>query len=106
MDREHPVTAACTLRILRRHRGVAEWVALHGSEIPPGAHTPKAMLRHFRAQLDARGERGVLNLLRNFALLPHNPFEPERRRLPRPEIVAIGSLALLLAGAVVWFNKS
>ena len=104
MNREKAVTAADMLRILQRRRGVAEWVGLHGSEIPPGTLTPKAMLQQFRAQLDARDERGLFNLLRNFALRPRNPFEPAKRRLPKSEIVAIGSLALLLAGAIVWFN--
>ncbi len=37
----------------------------------------------FRAKLRARGDRGVLNLLKNLLLEPRNPFEPEKRRLPK-----------------------
>jgi hypothetical protein len=106
MDCKHTVTAREMRRILLRRKGVSEWVARHGSEIPPGVHTSQAMLRQFRAQLDARRERGIVNLSSNTVLLPRNPFEPTRRRLPKPEIAAIGSLALLLAGAVIWFNQS
>jgi hypothetical protein len=43
-------------------------------------------------------------MIRNRVLEPRNPFEPSRRRLPKREIVAVGSLAALLLGAVVWFN--
>lgn len=91
------------LRARRRGRR-RSWLDRLGSDIPPGADTKEEMLAVFRAKLGARGDRGVLNLLKNLLLEPRNPFEPEKRRLPKREIVAVGGLVAVLLGAVLWFN--
>jgi hypothetical protein len=70
----------------------------------PGPHTAEAMLTAFRTKLDARGERGIVNLLKNLVLEPRNPFEPNRRRAPRREVVAASALVAVLIVAVLWFN--
>ena len=91
------------LRARRRGRR-GQWIDVVGSDNTPGAHTQADMREAFRAKLRARGDRGILNLLKNLVLEPRNPFEPSRRRLPRREVVAVGALAAGLIGAVVWFN--
>jgi hypothetical protein len=87
---------------LRRHG--ASWVEILGSEIPPGSHTKNEMLELLREKLRARGDRGFGNLVKNLVLEPCNPFEPGRRRLPKREVVAVGSLLAILFGALIWFN--
>jgi hypothetical protein len=59
----------------------------------------------FRTELRKPGDRGVLNLIRNLLLERQNPFEPHRRRPPRREVVAVGTLIAVLFGAVLWFNS-
>jgi hypothetical protein len=100
------VTASGMHQILRKrlHKRGSGWMGILGTEIPPGAHTKSKSLELLREKLRARGDLGVSNMIRNRVLEPRNPFEPSRRRLPKREIVAVGSLAALLLGAVVWFN--
>ena len=100
------VTAGEMRQILRqrRHKHSTTWVEIVGSEVPPGTHTKNEMLKLLRAKLRARGDRGVGNLIKNLVLEPRNPFEPDRRRLPKREVVAVGSLLAILFGALVWFN--
>ena len=93
-------------RVLRkrlRERSAA-WGEILGSEIPPGSHTKNEMLDLLRPKLEARGDRGVTNLVKNLLLEPRNPFEPDKRRLPKREVVAVSSLLAILCGALVWFN--
>src|SRR5215470_16781948 len=87
---------------LRNQRG--RWIEVVGGEIPPGTHTKYEMVELLREKLRGRGDRGVGNLIKNLVLEPRNPFEPERRRLPKREVVAVGSLLAILFGALVWFN--
>ncbi len=90
-------TAEEMRKVLRRRR--------RGSiQTAPGPHTTEEMLAAFRRKLDARGERGIVNLFKNLALEPRNPFEPSRSRAPRREVVAVGALVAVLIGAVLWFN--
>jgi ferric-dicitrate binding protein FerR (iron transport regulator) len=49
-------------------------------------------------------DEGVRNLAADIALLPRNPFEPERRRSPKREVLTIALLLLLLLAAAIWFN--
>ncbi len=106
MNQPRLVTAEVMRQVLRaRRRGRREaWLRVVGSDIPPGLHTRKEMLDAFRAKLRARGDRGVLNLIKNLLLEPRNPFEPRKRRLPRREVVAVAGLFAVLFGAVLWFN--
>jgi hypothetical protein len=93
-------------RVLRkrlRERSAA-LVEILGSEIPPGSHTKNEMLKLLRAKLRARGDRGVANLVKNLVLDPRNPFEPDKRRLPKREVVAVSSLLAILCVSLVWFN--
>ena len=100
------ITAGEMRRILRKwpHRRGSGWTDILGSEIPPGVHTKQEMLELLREKLRARGDLGMGNLVKNLVLEPRNPLEPARRRLPKREVVAVGSLAALLLGALVWFN--
>jgi hypothetical protein len=70
----------------------------------PGRHTTEEMLAAFRNRLDSRGERGIVNLLKNLVLEPRNPFEPTRPRAPRREVAAVGALVAVLIAAMFWFN--
>jgi hypothetical protein len=101
-----PVTAGDMLRVLRKRlrRRRTTWIELLGSEIPPGSHAKSEMLDLLREKLRARGDRGVVDLFKNLVLEPRNPFEPQRSRPPKREVVAMGSLLAILFGAVVWFN--
>ena len=100
------MTAGEMRRILRKrlHRRGCGWTEILGSAIPPGAHTKEEMLEPLREKLRARGDLGVGNLVKNLVLELRNPFEPTRRRLPKREVVAVGSLVAMLFGALVWFN--
>ena len=70
--------------------------------MPPLARvTREDMLKLLRGR---RGDQGVRNLAADIALLPRNPFEPERRRSPKREVVTIALLLLLLLAAGIWFN--
>ncbi len=106
MNRQTLATAEEMRQLLRaRRRGQRRsWLDALGSDIPPGAHTKEEMLAAFRTKFRARGDRGVLNLIKNLLLEPQNPFEPEKQRLPKREIVAVGALVAVLVGAVLWFN--
>ena len=106
MSRQTLATAAEMRQVLqaRRRRRQRPWLDVLGSDIPPSVHTKEQRLAAFRAKFRARGDRGVLNLIKNLLLEPRNPFEPARRRLPKREIVAVGALVVVLVGAVVWFN--
>ena len=99
-------TASGMHRILRKrlHKRGRGWTEILGSEIPAGPHTKEEMLALLREKLRARGDLGVGNAVKNLVLEPRNPFEPGRRRLPKREVVAVGSLAAILFGALVWFN--
>jgi hypothetical protein len=100
------VTAGEMHRILRKrqHKRGSGWRGVLGSEIPPGAHSKKDMLELLYEKLRARRDLGVWNLIKNLLLEPRNPFEPARRRLPKREVVAVGSLVAMLMAAFVWFN--
>jgi len=100
------ITAGEMRRILRKRlpRRGSGWTDIVGSAIPPGTHTKTEMLELLREKLRARGDLGVGNLVKNLVLEPRNPFEPARRRLPKREVVAVGSLVAMLFGALVWFN--
>ena len=87
---------------LRKQGG--KWIEVVGSEMPPGTHTKHEMVELLREKLRARGDHGVGNLVKNLVLEPRNPFEPDRRRLPKREVVTVGSLMAILFGALVWFN--
>jgi hypothetical protein len=87
---------------LRKQGG--KWIEVVGSEIPPGSHTKYEMGELLREKLRARGDRGIGSLVENLVLEPRNPFEPDRRRLPKREVVAVGSLIAILFAALVWFN--
>ncbi len=62
--------------------------------------TREDMLKLLRRHSD----EGVRNLVADIALLPRNPFEPQRRRSPKRAVVTIAMLLLLLVAAVIWFN--
>lgn len=97
MEGAAPATAEEMRKVLRgRRRGSVQTA--------PGPHTTEEMLAAFRSKLDARGERGIVNLFKNLVLEPRNPFEPNRPRAPRREVVAVGALVAVLIVAVVWFN--
>jgi hypothetical protein len=106
MNRQTLATAEEMRQLLRAQRRGRRrsWLGVLGSDIPPGVHTREEMLAAFRTKLRARGDHGVLNLIRNLLLEPRNPFEPGRRRLPKREIVAVAALVAVLFGAVLWFN--
>ena len=101
-----PYTTTDMHRILRKrtYRGTRGWGAILGSDISPGRHTTKEMRAILRQKLSGQGDRGVVNLLKNWILEPRNPFEPTRRRLPKREVVSVGSLIAALLGAIAWFN--
>jgi hypothetical protein len=66
-------------------------------------HTRDEMLKALRAKLARRGH-GIVHLVKDFVLLPQNPFDLNRRRAPRREVVTVGALILLLISAIVIFN--
>jgi len=87
---------------LRKHHSA--WAEILGSEIPPGQHTKPEMVGLLREKLQARGNHGVGNVIKNLLLEPRNPFEAGRRRRPKREVVAVGALLAVLIASVVWFN--
>src|SRR5579859_2061217 len=100
------VTAGDMRQVLRmrlRKQG-GGWIEILGNGIPPGTHAKYEMVELLREKLRARGDRGVGNLVKNLVFEPRNPFEPDRRRLPKREVVAVGSLIAMLFAALVWFN--
>jgi hypothetical protein len=106
MVRSTLVTAKEARRALRRrlHKNSTAWVEVLGSEIPPGPHTKNEMLELLRAKLQVHGDRGIANLVKNLLLEARNPFELDKRRLPKREVVAVSSLLAILCAALVWFN--
>lgn len=100
------VTGGGMRQVLRQrlHKRGGRWIEVLGSEIPPGTHTKYEMVELLRGKLRARGDHGVGNLVKSLVLEPRNPFEPDRRRLPKREAVAVGALIAMLFGALVWFN--
>jgi hypothetical protein len=100
------VTAGDMRQVLRKRlrKQGGTWIEGLGSEIPPGTHTKYEMVELLREKLRARGDCGVGSLVKNLVLEPRNPFEPGRRRLPKREVVAVGSLLAILLGALGWFN--
>src|SRR5262245_53252191 len=103
---ETMVTADQMDRVLRRrlHTHNRAWVKILGSEIPPGMQRKDAMLELLREKLRARGDRGIANLVKNLVFEPGNPFQPDKRRRLKREVVAMGSLLAVLLGALVCFN--
>jgi hypothetical protein len=91
------------LRERLRGRKARLWDAPAAGE-QPGPHSRIEILGKFRAKQKARQDLGIINPLKNWLFEPASPFDPERRRLPRREVVAVGCLAILLLGAVCWFN--
>lgn len=101
-----PATADAMREVLRKrvHKRRTAWIEILGSEIPPGAHTKLEMMGLLREKLQAPGNRGVGNLIKDVLLEQRNPFEPGKRRLPKRELVAVGALLAILLAAMVWFN--
>jgi hypothetical protein len=58
----------------------------------------------FRAARRNRSDIGVVNHVRNLFLEPRNPFEPQRIRKPKMEVVVFGTLLALVVIAVLAFN--
>jgi hypothetical protein len=106
MTSSTPVTANAMREVLRKrtHKRQTAWIAILGSDIPPGVHTKLEMVGPLREKLETRGNRGVGNLIKNVLLEQRNPFEPGRRRLPKREVVGVGALLVILFAAMVWFN--
>ncbi len=105
MNQVRVLTTEDMRRLLReRRRGGEPWRKLLGHDIPPGSCTKREMADAFRSKLRARGDRGLLNLLKNAVLEPRNPFEPDRRRRPKREVVTLALLFAILLGTVCWFN--
>jgi hypothetical protein len=100
------ITPSEMRRVLRKRlrKQGGRWIEVLGSEVPPGTHTKNEMVELLRKKLRRRGDHGVENLIKNLVLEPRNPFEPEKRRLPKREVVSVGSLLAILFGALVWFN--
>lgn len=101
-----PVTANEMRHVLRKrlHKHPTAWMEILGGEIPPGSYTKLEMVGLLREKLQARGDRGIGNLIKSLLLEQRNPFEPARRRLPKREVVAVGTLLGVLFAAVIWFN--
>ena len=57
-----------------------------------------------RARLQRCPELGLGNLFVYVLLEPPNPFEPDKRRLPRKAFVVVAVSLLALAGVFVCFN--
>lgn len=57
-----------------------------------------------RKYLKTRPEIGFGNLIVNTVLEPSNPFEPDKRRLPRKAFVLVAFSLLALVGVFVGFN--
>ncbi|HLY61339.1 MAG TPA: hypothetical protein VKV95_11365 [Terriglobia bacterium] len=57
-----------------------------------------------RKHLKRRTEIGFGNLIVNTVLEPPNPFEPDKRRLPRKAFVLVALSLLALVGVFVGFN--
>jgi len=106
MTPANPVTANAMREVLRKrlHKRQAAWIEILGSGIPHGSHTKPEMVGLLREKLQAHGNRGVGNQIKNLLLEQRNPFEPGRRRLPKREVVAVGALLAILLAALVWFN--
>ena len=106
MTPPNPVTANAMREVLRKrlHKRQAAWIEILGSGIPHGSHTKPEMVGLLREKLQAHGNRGVGNLVKNLLLEQRNPFEPGRRRLPKRELVAVGALLAILLASMVWFN--
>ena len=106
MTRSTLVTANEMRQVLRKRlrKHHSAWAEILGSEIPPGPHTKLEMVELLREKLQACGNRGIGNVIKNLLFEPRNPFEPGRRRLPKREVVAVGTLLAILFAAVVWFN--
>jgi hypothetical protein len=58
----------------------------------------------FRAARGNRSDIGITNHLQNLFLEPRNPFEPQRIRKPKMEVVVFGTLLTLVVVAVLAFN--
>ena len=58
----------------------------------------------FRAARGNRSDIGITNHLLNLFLEPRNPFEPQRIRKPKMEVVVFGTLLALVVIAVLAFN--
>ena len=54
--------------------------------------------------LKGRPELGLAKAILGIALEPPNPFEPQRRRLPRKAFLLAAFWLLALAGVFIYFN--
>ena len=97
-------TSAAEMRakLLARLRGrrapLAGESGVEGNDKP---YSRCSMLDGLRSKIRRTGEDGISNLFGNAALEPRNPFEPNRRRTPKREIVAaVIEFVILFA---VWF---
>jgi len=66
--------------------------------------TLQEMDAEFRAARQKRSDIGLTNHVLNLFLEPRNPFEPQRIRKPKMEIVVFGTLLTLVVIAVLAFN--
>ena len=65
---------------------------------------PHEMHALLTKNLDDRRDIGVLKGILDLLLEPCNPFEPEKRRLPKKSIAFTAFMALLMLLAFVAFN--
>ena len=106
MTRSTHMTASVMRELLRsgRRRRQAVLTEILEGGIPQGSHTPREMVTLLREKLQARGDRGGCNLVKNLLLEPRNPLEPGRHRRPKREVMAVGTLLGMLLAALIWFN--
>ena len=66
--------------------------------------TAAKVLTAFEARMEHRPDLGVMNRALNVFLEPQNPFEPDRTRKPKREVVIFGMLFAVVAAAFLLFN--
>jgi hypothetical protein len=66
--------------------------------------TPSEVHSLVRDHLRRCPELGLGKAIVDLVLAPPNPFEPDRRRLPRKAFVLVAFSLLTLAGVFVYFN--
>ena len=66
--------------------------------------TTAEVLARFEASMERRADVGLLNRAANLLLESRNPFEPDRRRKPKMEMVVFGTLFALVMAALLVFN--
>jgi len=66
--------------------------------------TPHEIHARLRTNLEAKPDLGVWKGILDLLLEPVNPFEPDKRRLPKKGVAFMGLMALLLLLACAPFN--